>query len=71
MGVLASLFYALCPKLYASPLDLLVLGVGLANDADLALAADDLAGAADLLDTGLDLHGNPPSGRRGAGLTGR
>ena len=46
-----------------SALDLLVLRIGLADHADLALAADDLAGAADLLDTGLDLHGNPLSGQ--------
>lgn len=39
------------------PLHLLVLGLGLADHADLALATDNLARVADATDTCLDLHG--------------
>jgi hypothetical protein len=41
-------------------LNLLVLRIGLADHAYLALAADDLATAADSLDACLDLHGSNP-----------
>jgi len=40
-------------------LNLLVLGVGLADHADLTLAADDLARTADLSNAGFDLHKTP------------
>jgi hypothetical protein len=43
-----------------SALDLLVLGVGLADHPHLSLAADDLAAPADLLDACLDLHDSFP-----------
>jgi hypothetical protein len=47
-----------------SALDLLVLRVGLADDADLPLAADDLAVFADTADAGANFHGWPLGGER-------
>jgi hypothetical protein len=44
---------------WESALDLLVLGIGLANDAQFALAADNLASTTQLLDAGANLHEAP------------
>jgi len=44
-----------------SALHLLVLGISLADDSQLALAADNLARVAHLLDACLDLHVSPSS----------
>src|ERR1043165_17986 len=53
-------------------LDLLVLRVGLADDADLALAPHHLARAADPLDTRLDLHADTqPFRKPGLATSGR